>query len=205
MLAGFGKAIPGCCKTAASCMAPTRDTSPAGDSGSFESSCTSPDEKQQRKPENQAWGVTLRGLRRSCPSPGPHGSRDTPWGPQAVAGQRLRSALCEHLWWAVPTVFRHRGRTLPQGTRFIEYFLQGRMISWLGTVCELHLVPLLLPDVVGSLRGTALPCPSMVLASPPPLHRVLWHRGIEGTHCGIGPDSELLLETQEAVDTFRAL
>lgn len=138
MLAGFGKAIPGCCKTAAGCTAPTRDTSPAGDSGSFEPSCRSPGEKQQRKPENQAQGLTLRGLQRGCLPPGTPREQRRPQGLQAAAGQRPKAA---HPRQAMPTASQCGGRIPPQGTQFIKYFPQGKMISWLGTVHGLHLVP----------------------------------------------------------------
>lgn len=60
---------------------------------------------------------------------------------------------------------------------------------------------LLLQVMVGSPRGTC----SSTVSTLPPLHQALWHRGIQGTCCGIGPDSKQLLETCAGANTFRVL
>lgn len=92
---------------------------------------------------------------------------------------------------------------LPGEHGFIKYFPQGSVVSWPGTVLlpGLCLVLSLLRDVAGVTGGLCCPSP----APPPRLRRVLWPWGTRGTRCGICPASERLLETQEAVDMFKAL
>lgn len=173
MLAGFGKAILGCRRTA--------KQPPAACSHQGHLSRWGLGGEQQRKPENQAWGLTLRRLRRGRLPLGPPGSGDAPWAPQATARQRLRLLLRAPMVGSADCVPVQRENASP-GAGFIKHLLQGGMISRLGTVCGLRLAPPLPPAAVGSLGSTVLPCPSSAPASPPPLHQVLWHRGDSQGH-----------------------
>lgn len=184
MLAGFGKAIVGCCKTAAGCTAATRDASPAGASGSFEPSCRSPGQTQRRKPDNQAQGLTRRGLWKGRLPRYPRGT-ETPRGVRRQRPGRDRGLLLRaSSVGSADRILAWREDASAGNT--VYKILPVRQDEFLlGTVCGLCSVPLLLPDVVGSPRGTALPCPSTpgIAASSPPgpvaqrnRGDSLWHR-----------------------------